>query len=33
MESMKDGIIAERGQIRRLVHEILDRIDEAEIKD
>jgi len=33
MESMKDGTIAERDQIRRLVHEILDRIDEAEIKD
>ena len=29
---MKEGIIAERGQSRRLVHEILNRIDEVEIK-
>jgi len=30
---MKEGIIAERGQIRSLILAIMDRIDEVEIKD
>ena len=30
---MKEGIIAERGQIRSLILAIIDRIDEVEIID